>query len=512
MGNVYVAQTAAGLANGISCANAYAYSFFNNSANWGTGASQIGPGTTVHLCGTFTGSAGASLLRAQGSGTSGNPITILFEPGAIMTAPYWGNAITIDGFGFVIIDGGVPCGAIQGGQISPNPCNGTIKNTANGTGLAYHANSNFISASSCNNCEIRSLALVNNYIHTQCEANSGCDSAAGTVENSAIGFSGSNIRIHDNAIHDASWAVNDQANASDVNVYFYNNNVYNVAHGLALYGGNNWAGPVFFYNNRVHDYQNWDTGDADVYHADGIHAFGMNLAAIYIYNNYFQTSNQCCITAHVFLEGGASWTNGGNYYVFNNVFIQPGGAVNGLLQPYLGNSLSIIYNNTIITADPANSYALAPSGSHIKIVNNAITSAGFLALLNGGGGTSFANPATDFDYQAYGNCTGYNCWMWNNIDTGSFSTWASQCSGCDSHSSYNASLNLAADGSPTSQSTMVIGKAKNLTSLCTGNVTPLCSDILGNARPASGAWDLGAYAYASGNRPSPPTNLTATPD
>ena len=510
--DVYIAQTVAGAGNGSSCANAYAYTFFSTSRNWGSGSNQIGPGTTVHLCGTFTGAAGATLLTAQGSGASGTPVTILFETGAMMTAPYWANAITIDGLSNVVIDGGVPCGAVQGGQVSSNTCNGVIKNTANGTGLAYHANSNFISASSCNSCEIRNLALINNYVHTQCEGNSGCDTAAGTVENSAIGFSGSNVKIHDNLIHDASWAVNDQANASDVNVSFYNNNVYNVAHGLALYGGNTWAGPVFFYNNRVHDYQNWDTGNADAYHADGIHAFGMNLAVIYIYNNFFQTSNQCCITAHVFLEGGATWTTNGTYYIFNNVFLQPSGAVNGLLQPYIGNSNSIIYNNTIVTADSVNSLALGPSGTHIKIINNVVTSAGFLNLLNGGGGTTFANPATDMDYQAYGNCSGYNCWEWNNIDTGSFSTWASQCSGCDTHSSYSASLALNADGSPSSQSTMIIGKGKNLTSLCSGNLTALCSDILGNPRPASGSWDSGAYAYNSGPPPSPPTGLTATPE
>src|ERR1700685_1857894 len=59
---VYVAQSAAGSANGSSCTNAYAVTFFNASSNWGTGASQIGPGTTVDLCGTIT-----TELTAHGS-------------------------------------------------------------------------------------------------------------------------------------------------------------------------------------------------------------------------------------------------------------------------------------------------------------------------------------------------------------------------------------------------------------------------------------------------------------
>src|SRR6202040_1977163 len=57
---IFIAQNAAGAANGADCADAYAYAFFNNSANWGSGANQIGPGTTIHLCGTFSMSAGAS--------------------------------------------------------------------------------------------------------------------------------------------------------------------------------------------------------------------------------------------------------------------------------------------------------------------------------------------------------------------------------------------------------------------------------------------------------------------
>ena len=81
---VYIAQTAAGSANGTSCANAYALTYFNTSGNWSatpTGT-QIGPDTTVHLCGTFTAAAATSgMLAIQGNGTSGHPVTILFDPG-----------------------------------------------------------------------------------------------------------------------------------------------------------------------------------------------------------------------------------------------------------------------------------------------------------------------------------------------------------------------------------------------------------------------------------------------
>jgi hypothetical protein len=69
--DIYLAQSAAGSGNGSSCANARAVSFFNSSGNWGTGATQIGPGTTVHLCGHTT-----TAITTQGNGTANNPIII----------------------------------------------------------------------------------------------------------------------------------------------------------------------------------------------------------------------------------------------------------------------------------------------------------------------------------------------------------------------------------------------------------------------------------------------------
>ena len=79
--SIYFAQSAVGAANGADCADAYAYNDgtngINKSQNWVAG-------NTLHICGTITGSSGANLVAAQGSGASGNPITIKFEPGAIL--------------------------------------------------------------------------------------------------------------------------------------------------------------------------------------------------------------------------------------------------------------------------------------------------------------------------------------------------------------------------------------------------------------------------------------------
>jgi hypothetical protein len=83
--NIYVQQTAQGAGNGQDCADAYAVSFVTSGSNWGTGSSQIGPGTTVHFCaGTIS-----TNLNFLGSGTSSAPI-VFDGTGATMSA-YIGN-------------------------------------------------------------------------------------------------------------------------------------------------------------------------------------------------------------------------------------------------------------------------------------------------------------------------------------------------------------------------------------------------------------------------------------
>jgi hypothetical protein len=68
---IYIAQNAQGLADGANCANAHAASWFNSASNWGSGSTQINAGSTIYLCGSIS-----SNLTFQGSGASGNPITV----------------------------------------------------------------------------------------------------------------------------------------------------------------------------------------------------------------------------------------------------------------------------------------------------------------------------------------------------------------------------------------------------------------------------------------------------
>src|SRR5664279_1220382 len=96
--NYYIAQAATGSGNGSSCANANSAAFFNTAGSWGT-ANTIGPGTTVHVCGNLT-----TPLTFRGSGASGSPVTLLFDPGASMSTTVWSNAIAIHNLSYLVVD------------------------------------------------------------------------------------------------------------------------------------------------------------------------------------------------------------------------------------------------------------------------------------------------------------------------------------------------------------------------------------------------------------------------
>src|SRR6202030_762648 len=151
--DLYVAANQVSTGSGTGCSTAKSVAWFNSTASWGTGSTQIGPGTTVHLCGTFTGAAGQQLLSVRGNGTSSARITIKFQPGAILTAPYWSasGAIRMDYRSYITIDGGG---------------SGLIRNTANGTGLAYHMASRAIYAPNCTGCTVQNITIANLYVHT----------------------------------------------------------------------------------------------------------------------------------------------------------------------------------------------------------------------------------------------------------------------------------------------------------------------------------------------------------
>lgn len=461
--DVYIAQTAQGSNNGTSCANAYAVTFFNTSANWGSGSGKIGPGTTVHLCGTI-----ASQLTVQGSGTSGNPITILFETNAKISLPYCDNnngCLNVSGSSYIIVDGGT---------------NGIIENTANGTLLANQQDSIGILASpACANCEYRNLTIQNLYVHP---AYSNDTHNAGRVGGFYLNGTGGTTKIHNNTLHDGAGINYIPGASNDNGLQIYNNNIYNENGDINIAGSesSNVLSGAQIYNNHFHD---WAT--ADEYgcpgHHDGIHTWGLNggsVSDLNIYNNLFDGNLGDCATGAVFLEGDNS-----NVQLYNNVFIPTYTQEHNGIMNVNGSNYQI-YNNTIIGPQIGDDVCLGVGVTGtLYLENNLITGCGTPIAV-----ASFNH--TVWDYNTYGWA---NTFYINTPEWYTFSQWKT-ASGADAHSSYNASVGVDSLGHLQAGSP-AIGAGANLTSL---GITTLNSDYAGISRPVSAAWDIGAYQSSGG--------------
>ena len=490
----YIAQTAGAFSGGQACngQTAITPATFNSTTN--------SPGDVIYICGTITAGTGAQLIAPAGNGSSGNPVTIKFDTGSILQAPYFaasGGAINLDGHSYWVIDG---------------QNTGTIQNTANGTTLTYKQATEAIEATNCNNCTVQNLTIANLYNHT-----STSDSTIDDTGVRCISFSGSNWLIKNNTIHDVGWCLYENYSNGDTNIEIAGNTIYNVTHGwmLASTTAGGGSGPFLFHDNNVYNYVNWDTPlNIDQYHHDGIHCFtaaGGNAAhinALSIYNNKFGPGSGVTVTAHIFLEGGSGGAttpcadSTSNIQIFNNVFIADSVIYNGSIGFFSG--AGGVYNNTFeCTAGLGGGAAFNDFGKNSGAVvfkNNAVTSCDTLMYVS--------KPFTA-DYNAYGNSTSNTFDCDGTFYTNSpLSSWQSCISG-DSHSFYSSSLGLDTTTGIPGSGSPVIGAGTNLSSLCTGNLAQLCSDKAGNPRSTSGAWTIGAY-NSGGPQPSAAIGLTGT--
>jgi hypothetical protein len=493
--DVYIAQAASGSANGASCASAFAVSYLSNSANWSTSSAStaIGPGTTLHLCGTFTGTAGQGrMIPILGSGTPGNPITILFEPGAKATAPYWGTGGFIgatSGVSYITIDGG-GTGSVFSGTFSPN---GDIVATANGAALANH-----VSGSNCiaftgtgsHDITVQNLECENMFVAVQNSANNETTSGAGA--NSAfltILGPTSNITVQNNVAHDMFNPLYMYYTSSS-NWTITGNKFYNLETNIF---GDGKAGATLngftFTNNDLSNMALWDA-PADANHHEFIHLWAVSGSSSSITNatiagNYFHGTLGATMTAETFIECTPG-TCTVNYY--NNLIsmddsnsdIFTGAGGNGMTECKGGTCY--YYNNTFVSTvgngSNANSAMHFESSALVTSQNNICLNM-YGCLVNGGG--------TQVLYDSM-NCYGL----------------ASGCTGATKLQTGNPNLNASLQ--PLTGSA-ALGNAANLTSR---SITGLDSDRAGTARPSSGAWAIGAYQDASGTNasgPAPPTAL-----
>jgi hypothetical protein len=492
--DIFIAQNATGASDGSSCSNAYAVSFFNTAGNWGTGSNQIGPGTAVHLCGTFTGTAGSSMLTMQGSGAPGNPITIKFETDAVMQAPYWGEndgtnstsgAITIangTSRSYIIIDGGT---------------NGVIKNTDSGTELTYKAITTgvYIGSGGSTDIEVKNLTIKDMYLRTAYISATG--EKTSTCIRARMGAGNVRFKFHHLTLSDAQIPLTVSYNNGASDLEIYNNETYNHIIGIRVASSDTNDGQLTnlsVYNNNIHDwYKWWDTANA--YHMNGMHIYAVHtntyIDNISVYNNYIhgdwgqtikpKDTYGNHITAWIFMEGGGGLglTNG-KYY--NNVLVADHGdsPSTGFLGVYESMGAQI-YNNTIIGMNGGGAIQFNKGGEIVK--NNLIYNVStYISFDN-----TIKNPA-EVDYNLYYGGTTTRMFQTSSqvYVKNDFTGW--KALGWDANGVVgNPNLSPAYHLTP---GTIAVGKGINLTSL---GITSLNADKEGKARPSTGPWAIGAF-------------------
>lgn len=525
--NVYVTSTGAAAGNCPSGSTTFAPAQFSNSSNWGSGANQIGPGTTVLLCGTITGTAGSTLLTLQSSGSSGNPITLTFDAGASLQAPYFSQngALNVNGQTHITINGGT---------------NGSIMAMANGTAGATNC-----PAGACTNQQssqaiqgLNSNDLVENlnvgpmYVATSGD-NAWNSLSVDCIDTGSNSAAPSNVTINNVVTHDCYTGVGFWFGGTGSNYTVSNSTMYNVCWGMDVIEGGGTYSNVNIFGNKIYNHANWSNSGAAC-HSNGLHLFQANncsscfVSGIFLYNNEWDGPGASDTTAQLQMDnngGNAQVTNG---WIFNNVFSWTSTDCNNTCDAQLGlwtGSGWSVYNNTFIGDATGNSPG-APlmsdnqAGVTLAFKNNVLTTSSMLMGFNSGLMLS-GSP----NYNVYANVGSSGGGGATCVFTGTFSSWQS-CIGSagDANSHYYATdplptCNSNSDCSnviPLAGST-VIGAGENLYSTCNGQPNPglgaLCFDKAGNPRPSASNWDAGVFqsagALLSTPALSPPTNLNA---
>ena len=506
--DIYLSQNGSGAGNGADCGDAFPASWFNSGSNWGSGGTQIGPGTIVHLCGTITGSAGATGLAFQAGGVSGRPIVLLFESGARLSSPQWGAAISSNNKSFITIDGGAN-GIVESTMAGSSgaPCTG-------GACSIHDQTSDGISITGGSNIEVKNLTVQNIYVHRG-TAGDGGDAKA--INFHASQSPQSNILVHDNIVHDAHAAIFFGFNTLS-SVQVYNNTTYNHCWGVAFLDNNTGSNAtgIQVYGNDISGFVNWTgpSGGDNGFHFDGVFFAATNSSTSFtgssIYNNYLHGAMTNPATGHIYLTGSGGGMRGNKIY--NNLIVAPQNAIGhsgpdeeGLIVLGFGSQSTSVYNNTFVSQTPG--IDIRDAGTTVAAIKNNIFSGDssgpmFTAILN----KTRTNLAGLVNFNDYYNLAPLHMFEAGDgvSNYGSLSAWQSAC-GCDTGSvvgnpNFDSSYHLQSGSAAIN-----LGASLNTLSILSLNL-----DKAENPRPSTGSWDSGVYqSGTSANTLAAPSGLKA---
>jgi hypothetical protein len=441
-------------------------------------------------------------LTVYGSGTSGNPITILFEPGAQITSEAMSTGINVGSNSYITVDGGA-AGTIGGPNGNPALVNGIIQDTANGTSLANQVSSWGIAATDASYLTVQNLAIYNMYVRTGITDE---NNYSGGVSNEASDTNFTNYTVTNCIIHDAYMGINSDYGPAGADYTFSYNTIYNCNWGGRCGDRNSssFMKGLYIHHNYFHDWTSWDdTGNE--FHHNGFYGWaesGGALANIYVYDNKVgpNYSNVALLgfndsTSGLFFSG-----NVGNIFIYNNIFLANSGdaPADGMITvgPNNGYPGIGIYNNTFIGQGSATAINGGAGNCTYTIENNIASGVATFILFNYAASSTLVS-----NFNLGYNLSSSEAYSYSATSSSNFYAFAGwQGLGHDANS-LTSNPNLNENYAPNSGSP-AIGAGLNLTSL---GITTLDSDMAGTSRLASGAWDIGAYKY-TGSLP-PPANL-----
>lgn len=519
----YIAQNEAGAESGASCADAYAVTWFNTSGNWANPKQigKIGPGDTVHLCGTIS-----SALTVPISGSAGQPITIYWEPDAKLSAAALdGTWLRATGKSYLVFDGGQ---------------NGIIENTDCGSGSTYggtygnQVHTVGLTDLGGDNVTVKNLTIQNLYVRKPYTMD---PNHYGT----GLSLGGSNILVQNVHVRHAMNGMVFMLSDGGSNLTVDSCTVIGANHcyEFPLPGGS-YSGITI--SNSVADGMDvWEQSSQSTdlgFHRDGIFFHtDYAISNIYIYNNRIgpglNPQSTVAGTAAIFfgnnVSGCPDYTN---IYVFNNLLLLRSPlAWSGVIgSSYIGGCSStgggLVANNTMVSNGGQNNIDIVQANS--SVYNNITYYAPALSYVYGmavqgwmGGGADPRTANINIDHNIYTNAGGFlaynpstssyvcNVWtlaQWKGCTNGYSPAWDQNSTEADPLFINDSPLVEVGNYRLQAESP-AIGTGKNLTSFVTTLMagdsmaqaagTALSKDYAGVNRPTEGAWDIGAYNYDS---------------
>ena len=448
----------------------------------------------MHLVGTFS-----NVLNVVGSGSAGNPVTFLFEPGAKFSASLWpaSGAINITGKNWIVIDGG---------------SNGLIENTNNGTSLGNQAQSFGVLGAQSSNLTVQNLTITNMYHRTDISDWNRMGECIDITDGSYILVQNCHLSDGDTLLSYTYGSGSHSDVTFNANTILRGNHTINI--GTAQV--NAFLSNLTISSNRIDHLDAWDSVLylGSPLHLDGMILFneakiaGTNVESGWVSNALIYANSVGPFigknnTAAMFFDVYYASTFVG-VKIFNNLFTTTNYWMNGFVN--LSGTACLIANNTFIGyPQPSGNPADGGTGTAIKVgdgvhvYNNMFDLTGTEINMAGWSGKDF-----DCDYNLYN--------RFYNGGTGAFvkttgtqlgvTDWFPYIAPLDTHSTWPFPFRTVLDANymPRAGIGNGVGAGMNLTSY------GITNDLNGNPRPATGPWTIGAFETSSSSSSmSPPT-------